>query len=135
MKDGFEKNTSIWKYVAIGFIIIFAAVMLVVLAPEIRAGFNKLGYDIQKADDATNYETLKKVEDTCRAYIASYEADKITYLSNKDMDTDVARELAQSAKTRANRTAATYNAYYLQNKYIWKDAVPSDIRFELPYLE
>ena len=135
MEDGDVKSNSSWKYVAIGFIVIFTVVMMVVLAPEIRAGFNKLGYDIQKADDATNYETLKKVEDTCRAYIASYEADKITYESNKDIDTDIARELAQSAKTRANRTAATYNTYYLQNKYVWKDAIPSDIRFELPYLE
>lgn len=134
MDKELDKKTHI-RYFLLGVLLVAVVTAIVMLAPNIRAGFNKLEHDIQKADDATNYETLKKVEDTCRAYIASYEADKITYESNKDIDTDVARELAQSAKTRANRTAATYNAYYLQNKYVWKDAVPADIRFELPYLE
>ena len=46
-----------------------------------------------------------------------------------------AQELARSAKTRANRTAATYNTYYLQNNYVWGDNVPADIKHELPYLE
>ena len=130
-----QNSGSTWKYVAIGLVIIFAVVMIVVLAPEIRAGFNKIEYDIQKADDATNYETLKKVEDTCRAYIASYEADKITYQTNVNLESEQAQELALSAKTRANRTAATYNSYYLQNSYVWKDSVPADIKQELPYIE
>lgn len=130
-----QNSSSTWKYVAIGLVIIFAVVMIVVLAPEIRAGFNKIEYDIQKADDATNYETLKKVEDTCRAYISSYEADKITYQTNVNLESEQAQELAMSAKTRANRTAATYNSYYLQNNYVWKDNVPADIKRELPYIE
>ena len=130
-----QNSSSTWKYVAIGLVVIFAVVMIVVLAPEIRAGFNKIEYDIQKADDATNYETLKKVEDTCRAYISSYEADKITYQTNVNLESEQAQELAMSAKTRANRTAATYNSYYLQNSYVWKDSVPDDIKRELPYIE
>lgn len=131
-----ERNSnSTWKYVAIGFIIIFVAVMLVVLAPNIRAGFNKLEYDIQKVDDATDYETLKKVEDTCRAYIASYEADKVTYETLKGETDEVSVETARAAKIRANRTAATYNTYYLENNYVWKDAIPSDIRTRLDILE
>lgn len=130
-----QNSSSTWKYVAIGLVVIFAVVMIVVLAPEIRAGFNKIEYDIQKADDATNYETLKKVEDTCRAYISSYEADKITYQTNVNLESEQAQELAMSAKTRANRTAATYNSYYLQNSYVWRDSVPDDIKRELPYIE
>lgn len=135
MEERNSGNKSIWKYVAIGLFTIFAVVTIVVLAPEIRAGFNKIEYDIQKADDETNYETLKKVEDTCRAYIASYEADKITYMTNISLESDVAQETARSAKIRANRTAATYNTYYLQNSYVWKDNIPSDIKRELPYIE
>ena len=135
MEERNSDNKSIWKYVAIGLFTIFAVVMIVVLAPEIHAGFNKIEYDIQKADDETNYETLKKVEDTCRAYIASYEADKITYMTNISLESDVAQETARSAKIRANRTAATYNTYYLQNSYVWKDNIPSDIKRELPYIE
>ena len=135
MDKELDKKTNAHYYLLGGILVGVVLAAIVLFAPEIRAGVNNWKHDIQKADDATNYETLKKVEDTCRAYIASYEADKIIYESNKDVDMEVARELAQSAKTRANRTAATYNTYYLQNKYVWKDAVPSDIRFELPYLE
>ena len=40
---------------------------------------NTVEFVDQKIDDATNYETIKKVEDTCRAMIASYESDKLTY--------------------------------------------------------
>ena len=38
---------------------------------------NQVEYVDQKIDDATNYETRKTVEDSCRAMIASYEADKL----------------------------------------------------------
>ena len=38
---------------------------------------NSYGFAVQKVDDATRYETQKKVEDTCRAMIANYEADRI----------------------------------------------------------
>ena len=36
---------------------------------------------------------------------------------------------------RANRTAASYNEYYLKNSFVWSGAVPSDIRGSRPYLE
>ena len=36
---------------------------------------------------------------------------------------------------RANRTAASYNEYYLKNSFVWSGAVPSDIKGSLPYLE
>ena len=45
---------------------------------------NQVDYVDQKIDDATNYETRKTVEDSCRAMIASYEADKLTYEQYKD---------------------------------------------------
>ena len=129
-------NKSNIKAVAIGGTIIAIAVVLgFFIAPSIQKTFNKMEYELEKVDEETDYETLKTVEDTCRAYIASYEADKITYDTNKMLDSLQAMELANAAKTRANRTAAVYNTYYLQNSYVWKDNVPADIKAELPYIE
>ena len=96
---------------------------------------NGYGYAVQKVDDATSYQTRKKVEDTCRAMIANYEADRISYEQYKDNPDPEKQGWAEQAKTRANRTAASYNEYYLKNSFVWSGAVPSDIRGSLPYLE
>jgi len=90
---------------------------------------------IQKVDDATNYETLKKVEDTCRAMISSYETDRLTWEQYKDSDDEEKVGWAEQAKMRANKTAASYNNYILENSYVWRNNVPKDIRSDLPYLE
>ena len=90
---------------------------------------------VQRADDATNYETLKQVEDTCRSMIASYEADRLTYEQYKDSADDEQQSWAEQAKMRANRTASTYNNYILENSYVWSGNVPEDIDMELNYLE
>ncbi|MBP3404735.1 MAG: hypothetical protein J6N18_01420 [Kiritimatiellae bacterium] len=95
---------------------------------------NKVEYIDRKIDDATSYETLKKVEDTCRAMQASYESDRLTYEQYKDSDNEEKQSWAEQAKMRANKTAATYNSYILENSFVWKDAVPDDIRIELPIL-
>ena len=86
-------------------------------------------------DDATNYETLKKVEDTCRAMIASYETDRLTWEQYKSSNDEEKVGWAEQAKMRANKTAASYNNYILENSYVWRNNVPEDIRSELPYLE
>ena len=96
---------------------------------------NSYGFAVQKVDDATRYETRKKVEDTCRAMIANYEADRISYEQYKQSDDTAKQGWAEQAKMRANRTAASYNEYYLKNSFVWSGAVPSDIRCSLPYLE
>ena len=96
---------------------------------------NGYGYAAQKVDDATRYETRKKVEDTCRAMIANYEADRISYEQYKDNPDSEKQGWAEQAKMRANRTAASYNEYYLKNSFVWSGAVPSDIQGSLPYLE
>ena len=129
-----EKKSLVRSILATACIII-VAIVIIVFAPDIRRGINNWRHDIQKADDATDYETLKKVEDTCRAYIASYEADKVTYETMKDATDEVSIETARSAKIRANRTATTYNNYYLKNSYVWRDNVPTDIRTKLPIIE
>ena len=89
---------------------------------------------VQKADDSTNYETRKKVEDTCRSMIASYEADCLTYEQYKDSVDEEKRSWAEQAKMRANRTASSYNNYILENSFVWADNVPQDIDRILPYL-
>ena len=96
---------------------------------------NSYGFAVQKVDDATRYETRKKVEDTCRAMIANYEADRISYEQYKDNPDPEKQGWAEQAKMRANRTAASYNEYYLKNSFVWSGAVPSDIKGSLPYLE
>lgn len=97
--------------------------------------WNNWFHDVQKADDATDYETLKKVEDTCRSMIASYNSDKFTYEQYKDSDVEEKQSWAEQAKMRANKTASTYNNYILKNSYVWKGNVPADIYMTLAYLE
>lgn len=92
---------------------------------------NQVGYVNQKIDDATNYETRKEVEDSCRAMIASYEADKLTWEQYKDSESSEQRSWADQAKMRANRTAATHNNYILKNSYVWSGNIPDDILSEL----
>lgn len=103
--------------------------------PTGKAMWNNWFHAVQKADDATNYETLKKVEDTCRAMIASYNSDKLTYDQYKGSDNEEKQSWAEQAKMRANKTASSYNNYILKNSYVWKGNVPSDIYTTLPYIE
>ena len=105
------------------------------ISPSIRELVNGVKYDVQKADDRTNYETLKKVEDTCRAMIASYEADKLTYEQYKNSTDKEKTEGAEQARMRANKTATSYNNYILKNNYVWSDNVPKDIYMKLDYIK
>lgn len=103
--------------------------------PSGKAAWNNWFHDVKKVDDVTNYETLKKVEDTCRSMIASYNSDKLTYEQYKDSDNEEKQAWAEQAKMRANKTASTYNNYILKNSYVWKENVPNDIYMTLPYIE
>ena len=96
--------------------------------------WNNWWHDVNIVDDNTKYENRKEVEDTCRAMISSYTADKLTYEQYKDSESELERSWANSAKIRANQTASTYNNYILKNKYVWKDNVPADIYLNLAYL-
>lgn len=114
------------------FISVLAALLIAVLlfftlTPAGRTAWNNWQHDVQEADDKSNYDTLKKVEDTCRSMIASYETDKLTYEQYKDSDNEEKQGWAEQAKMRANATASKYNNYILENEYVWKDAIPSDI--------
>lgn len=121
--------------------VVFFAIIIIGLpiffgaTPVGKATWNNWFYNVQKVDDKTNYKTLKKVEDTCRAMISSYEADRLTYEQYKDSDDENKRSWAEQAKMRANKTASSYNNYILENSFVWEDAVPSDIKSRLEYIE
>ena len=116
---------SILVIILIGVLIYFTC------TPSGVAAWNNWKHGLQEVDDKTNYETLKQVEDTCRAMITQYNSDKLTYLTYKESDKEFEQELATQAKIRANNTASEYNNYILKNKYVWKDAVPADIYMTL----
>ena len=103
--------------------------------PTGKTIWNNWFYYVQKADDNTNYTTLRQVEDTCRSMISSYNSDKLTYEQYNDSLDDEKRSWAEQAKMRANKTAITYNNYILKNSYVWKNNVPSDILTNLPYID
>lgn len=105
------------------------------LIPTGKAMLNTYTHTLQKVDDATLYETRKKVEDTCRASIASYNTDKTTYEQYKDSDSELEMSWASQAKMRANKTANIYNDYILKNSYVFEGNIPSDIYTELEIIE
>lgn len=122
-------------------LIVLACILIIGLpiyftaTPSGVSAWNNWFGTVQKVDDDTNYETLKRVEDTCRSMIASYNSDKLTYEQYKDSDNEEKQSWAEQAKMRANKTASTYNNFILKNEYIWKGNVPSDIYMTLPYIE
>ena len=103
--------------------------------PRGRETWNNWFHAVQKADDATRYSTRKQVEDSCRAMIASYTSDKMTYEQYVGSENTEKQSWAEQAKMRANKTAATYNEYVLKNSYVWEGNVPEDILAQLEYLK
>lgn len=119
-------------------VLMILAVMLSTLtacSPQGRFWWNTYWHAVQKVDDATNYKTRKQVEDTCRATIVSYEADKLTWEQYKDSESEEQRSWANAAKLRANKAALIYNEYFLKNSYVFEGNVPKDIREELTILK
>ena len=123
------------KRIAIIMVMVLIFAILVGCGPVDRYISNKIDYATQKVDDATNYKARKQVEDTCRATIVSYEADKLTWEQYKDSESAEQRSWADAAKLRANKAAVTYNEYILKNSYVFNGNIPDDIREELMILE
>lgn len=112
-------------------VFIFGIIFYFKATPSGKAQWNTYFHKVQTADDVTNYDTIKSVEDTCRAMISSYYADKLAYEQYMNSDSEEKRSWSEQAKMRANKTAATYNNYVLKNRYVWKNNVPPDIKMEL----
>jgi hypothetical protein len=123
------------KIAAAILVLLLIACLVASCIPSGRAALNTWQHELQKVDDATRYETRKQVEDTCRATIVSYEADRLTWLQYKDSESAEQRSWADAAKIRANKAALTYNEYFLKNSYVFEGNIPEDIREELPLLE
>lgn len=115
--------------------VILLSLIIAMFIPARRAAVNTYIHNLQKVDDATTYKTRKQVEDTCRATIVSYEADRLTWEQYKDSESAEQRGWADAAKLRANKAAVTYNEYFLKNSYVFEGNVPADIRAELDILE
>lgn len=115
--------------ITIGIIIVLIIMTVIgVFAGWFKTWFtNKVEWVDRKIDDRTSYDTMKKVEDTCRSMIASYKTDKATYDMYKESDNPEKQSWAEQAKMRANKTANTYNEYILKNSYVWEENIPEDI--------
>lgn len=122
-------------FITVVIVLILGATIFFAATPAGRAAWNGWFHKVQEADDLTNYETKKKVEDTCRSMIASYNSDKLVYEQYKNSENEEKRSWGEQAKMRANKTASTYNNYILKNNYVWNGNVPSDIVASLEYVE
>ena len=124
--------------ITVGIIAAIIAVFVVVTAinctPDGVKVQNEYEEVMTKADLESDYKTSIETETTLRSYKASYEADKITYETNKNSEVKVEQELASAAMTRANRTAATYNNL-LQHSLLDHIQFPEELNQELPYIE
>ena len=74
-----------------------------------------------------SYENRKKVEDTARAYISSYNADVDIYNTYCNNENENMKSYAESARIRAIQTANSYNDYLQKNSYVWADNMPDDL--------
>lgn len=117
---------------------VLAVIVVLIIAVLSVAGViisNKHEYALRKADDATNYDTLKAVEDTARSMVASYKADKLRWETYKDSLSSEQQGWAEQAKIRANTTATQYNEFMLKNSFVWADNIPEDIKKELEIIK
>lgn len=119
------------------FIVVFLCICIISGAVYLPLHYlsNKVDYANKKIDEATLYDTLKQVEDTCRAMIASYQSDFLIWTQYKDSTNEEKQGWAEMAKMRANRTATTYNEYIRKNSYVWAQNVPADIDEKLDYIQ
>lgn len=115
-------------------LIAVVVVLLIAASTFIIREVNLWKYDNQIAFNETDYQTRKKVEDECRAMIASYKSDKDTYEMYKGNQNSEKVGWADQAWIRANRTANSYNDYILKNRHVWKNNIPADIMEKLDTL-
>ena len=123
------------KIIIASALIVLGLILFFTITPTGRGIWNKNMYEVQKVDDATNYQTRKQVEDTCRSMMSSYTSDKMTWEQYKDSTNEEKQSWAEQAKMRANKTAASYNEYVLKNSFVWDGNVPKDISEKLDYIQ
>lgn len=126
------RSVDPWAIVVLSCMVIAVVMFLTPMGVKLVKSW---GHDLQVAADETDYDTLKKVEDTARSMIASYKSDVLTYETYINSDNEEEQSWAKQAKIRANTTAISYNEYYLKNSYVWKENIPEDICYTLEQVE
>ena len=116
-----SKSGKILAFIAIIVVLFFSATTIG------RTVWNTYWHDVEKADYNTSYENRKKVEDTARAYISSYNADVDIYNTYCNNENENMKSYAESARIRAIQTANSYNDYLQKNSYVWADNMPDDL--------
>lgn len=116
-----SKSGKILSVIAIIVVLFFGATAIG------RTVWNTYWHDVEKADDNTSYKNRKKVEDTARAYISSYNADVDIYNTYCNDKNENMKSYAESARIRAIQTANSYNDYLQKNSYVWADNMPDDL--------
>ena len=130
------EDFDIVDWFVLGLMLLFLTILVwLCITPKGIETANEYEATLKDVDYNTDYDSVRKIEETLRSYVASYEADRIIYEINKDIDNKESIALANAARSRANRTAATYNQFYLKNSYIWNDNIPDDIKPELEYIK
>ena len=115
-------------------IVLVLTILFFSCVPAGKTMWNNCFFEGQKADNATNYITPEKVEDTARSLQASYEFDKMVYEQYINSEDSVEKNIANQALIRANHTADLYNNYILINSFVWEGNIPEEFQLELPYL-
>ena len=77
-------------------------------------------------DGITEEQTIR-VEETCRRYIALWEADLELYNETKDSDNPEVQRIHERVKTRMNEIADSYNKYLMTNGYVFVETLPEGI--------
>ena len=131
-----REERSCVGYVIAGIIVIAVIITaLTYIQPDMIRWRNNLRMRNQVAHDETDYTTLRRVEDTARAMIASYHADRLTWEQYRDSENEEQRGWASNARMRANRTASNFNNFMRENTFVWSFGIPDDIDEELPFIE
>ena len=117
-----------------GGVIAFVLLLVVIFdwAAPITRAINNWRHEIQVAHDETDYDTLRSVENTARATIATWEADRMRWFQYHDSENERERNWASGARMRANTGASTFNNFMRANNYVWAAGIPDDLPERLP---
>ena len=129
-----DKRKLIYLLIGALIVLIIIGIALFCHSPARVKLVNDYDKVMTETDLETNYHIALQTETTLRAYLASYESDRIIYITNKEYTDKESQELSRAAKTRANRTAATYNQL-LQHSILEHIKVPDELMEELSYIE
>lgn len=101
--DNREKMIYLLCGIAVSLVVI--TFLYLFITPSGIAARNSWFNTMEKAEENSSYENVKKVEEKCRLYISSYKQDKELYEGYKNSSDETKREKAEACRIRANQTA------------------------------